>query len=123
MILLDTHALLWWVAGDRRLSAAVRGTVEDLGALVSVVSLWEVAIKRDLARIEVDIDALVDEIAATEGFAFLPVTVPHAVTFAALPKLHGDPFDRMLVAQATVEHVPLGSRDRAMRNYAIDTVW
>lgn len=122
-VLLDTHALLWWVTDDRRLPRSARRLISSGDVLVSVVSLWEIEIKRGLGRIAADTNAILDEVAHTNGFDFLDVRPSHIASLAGLPQIHGDPFDRMLVAQAQREHVPLLSRDKGLRRYPIDLVW
>lgn len=121
--LLDTHALLWWLTNDRRLSRRARDTIEADEVLVSVVSAWEIEIKRGLDRIEADTHAILDEVTGTDGFAWLEIGPAHVAALVDLPPLHRDPFDRMLVAQAQLEHVPLISRDREVRRYEVETIW
>lgn len=121
--LLDTHALLWWMTNDRRLSRRARETITNEEILVSVVSAWEIEIKRGLARIEADTHAILEEVTGTVGFAWLEIGPAHVVALADLPPLHRDPFDRMLVAQAQLEHVSLISRDREVRRYEVETIW
>jgi PIN domain nuclease of toxin-antitoxin system len=121
--LLDTHALLWWLTDDRRLSRRARSAIASDETLVSVVSAWEIEIKRGLRRLEIDTAAMLDEVAGTEGFGWLEIGPAHVAALADLPPLHRDPFDRMLVAQAQLEHVSLITRDRDLRRYEIDTIW
>ena len=119
-LLLDTHVLLWTVAESRRLSAAARTLIEepDNELTFSSVSLWEVAIKAGLGRDDFRIDvrslrrALFDN-----NYAELPMTGAHAAALSALPAIHRDPFDRMLVAQAIVEGLVLVSADPAIARY------
>lgn len=121
--LLDTHALLWWITDDRRLSRRARQTIVDEEILVSVVSAWEIEIKRGLGRIHADTHAILEDVTGTAGFSWLEVGPAHIASLADLTPLHRDPFDRMLVAQALREHVPLVSRDRELRRYEVETVW
>ncbi len=121
--LLDTHALLWWMTNDRRLSRRARDAIAKSDVLVSVVSAWEIEIKRGLGRIEVDTHGVLDEVTGTTGFAWLEIGPAHVAALADLPPLHRDPFDRMLVAQAQLEHVALISRDRDVRRYEVETIW
>lgn len=121
--LVDTHALLWWVTNDRRLSRRARERIANDEILVSVVSVWEIEIKRGLGRIDADTHAILEEVTGTVGFVWLEVGPAHVAALADLPPLHRDPFDRMLVAQAQLEHVPLISRDRALSNYEVETIW
>jgi len=121
--LLDTHALLWWVTDDPRLSTPARRIIAESEVFVSTVSLWEVEIKRGLGRIAVDTEALVREVAQTIGFAILDVRPTHVLTLAKLPPLHGDPFDRMLVSQAIRERLVLVSQDGTVEKYPVEVRW
>jgi PIN domain nuclease of toxin-antitoxin system len=117
-ILLDTHVFLWAVAGAASLKRAARKTIEDADVVfVSAASIWEVAIKASLGRIDADPDLLAAAI-ATSGFVELPVTSVHAAAVARLPKHHGDPFDRLLVAQAITEPLHLLTADRVLLKYS-----
>ena len=119
-LLLDTHILLWGAGEPKRLPQSVSSLIEnpDNEILFSAVSLWEIAIKTGRGRDDFRIDAgsfrrrLFDN-----GYAELAVTGAHAAALAALPRLHKDPFDRMLVAQATVEGVTLLTADPAVAKY------
>ena len=120
MILLDTHVLLWAAATPARLPAALREELTDPArrVLFSVASLWEVTIKRALARPDFDVDprALREGLRAN-GFEELPILAPHALAVADLPALHRDPFDRVLIAQATAEDATLVTADAAVAAY------
>jgi PIN domain nuclease of toxin-antitoxin system len=122
-VLLDTHALLWWVTDDPRLSDAARDTILTADVAVSVVSLWEIEIKRGLGRIDVDTRELIREVSQTEGFRMLEVRPTHVLTLGTLPLLHEDPFDRMLIAQAVRDRLTLVSRDEAIHRYEVDVAW
>ncbi len=121
-LLLDTHVLLWWLSNDRKLAKAAREIIAnpDNDVLVSAVSVWEVAIKATLGRIEIELDDLEDEI-VRNGFRPLPIAFRHAVTVGRLPAVHRDPFDRMLVAQASVEELRVVSHDRVFERYGLNT--
>lgn len=118
-LLLDTHILLWWVAGDRQLAKSSRGLIAspENEVAVSAASLWEIAIKKNLGRIVVDLEDLREAIAA-DGFEELAVQFVHAVRLDTLPNRHGDPFDRILIAQAIAEGRQLLTRDEAILGYA-----
>jgi PIN domain nuclease of toxin-antitoxin system len=122
-VLLDTHALLWWVTDDQRLSPTARDAIRTADVAVSVASLWEIEIKRGLGRIEADLGALVREISQTDGFRILQIRPTHVLTLGELPQLHKDPFDRMLVAQAVRDGRALVTRDTALAAYPVDVVW
>jgi len=118
-LLLDTHSLLWWLTGDRRLKASERDAIADPASIVhvSAASVWEIAIKASLGRIEVKVD-LARELAA-DHLLELPIRWQHARAAGALPRHHDDPFDRMLIAQARTEGLHLVSYDPAFRDYDV----
>ena len=122
-LLVDTHALLWWLTDDPDLSAMAREALAEPAndVLVSAASVWEIAIKRALGKLEAP-DDLPDHIAA-QGFGWLPVAAEHAWRVRDLPPHHRDPFDRLLVAQALVEHMPIVSADPRLRAYGVDARW
>lgn len=121
-LLLDTHVLLWWMMDDPALSPQARKHVADRANAVhvSAASIWEIAIK--LARGKLKLPADFGDILDHEPFTRLDIGSRHAWATASLPPLHGDPFDRMLVAQCRVEHLTLLTRDRFLRDYGITIV-
>jgi PIN domain nuclease of toxin-antitoxin system len=121
-LLLDTHVLLWWLADDRKLAKAGREVIAnpDNDVHVSSASVWEAAIKVALGRLEIELDDLEDAI-VQNGFRPLPIGFRHAVTAGRLPSVHRDPFDRMLVAQASVEELRVVSHDRVFERYGLAT--
>ena len=128
--LLDTHAFLWWVLNDARLSSPAREVLRDAESEVffSSASAWEIAIKARLGRSDIfEIDGnpeeLIPERIAANGFRVLPVDLRHALHVAALPPLHGDPFDRLLVVQAQLEHLTLLTGDLAIARYGVPVIW
>lgn len=117
-LLLDTHVVLWWLTDDPELSDDVKTTIDDeLEVYVSVASIWEVAVKQALGKIEKPTD-LPEHIRDSE-LPVLPIGFTHAVTAARLPAIHRDPFDRMLVAQAQTERLTLVTRDRHIHRYDV----
>jgi PIN domain nuclease of toxin-antitoxin system len=118
-ILLDTHVVLWWAAGDRRLRKSSRDLIASAenDVAVSAASLWEIAIKKNLGRIAIDIAELREAIAA-DGFEELPIRFAHALRLDSLPDRHGDPFDRMLIAQTIAEGRQLLTSDEAILGYS-----
>ena len=122
-VLIDTHALLWWLTDDPALSDTARSAIADPSAepLVSTATVWEIAIKRALGKISVP-DELPDQV-ENEGFAWLTVTADHAWKVRVLPPHHRDPFDRLLVAQGLVEGIPIVTADRRFGAYGIGTLW
>ena len=120
-LLLDTHALLWWLNDDRRLGPAARDVIADPAnaVFVSAVSAWEIAAKR--ARGKLAFDGEVGGSIERCGFLELSIDVAHAEAVADLPKHHADPFDRLLVAQARSEGLWLITSDAAIQRY--DVPW
>jgi PIN domain nuclease of toxin-antitoxin system len=119
-VLLDTHLLLWAAGDPDRLPAAARPFLEDLHneLLFSPASLWEIAIKRGLDRPDFRVDPrLLRRGLLDNGYTELPITGIHAVEVEALPPIHKDPFDRMLVAQSTVEGILLLTSDSIVARY------
>jgi PIN domain nuclease of toxin-antitoxin system len=116
-VLLDTHVFLWAVSDSARLSAAARREIVAAEqAFISAASIWEVAIKARLGKIDADVDAAAAAIGQS-GFYELPVRAAHAVAVARLPLHHADPFDRLLVAQALTEPLRLLTADAALARY------
>ncbi|HEU4728657.1 MAG TPA: type II toxin-antitoxin system VapC family toxin [Kofleriaceae bacterium] len=123
VVLLDTRTLLWALDASPRLSATARDLIEDDGntILVSVVSAWEIEVKKALGRL----DAPEDLEGALESAGFLKrgVTFADVRRLGTLPAHHRDPFDRMLVAQALVEGAPLVTGDPLLSRYPIQVIW
>jgi PIN domain nuclease of toxin-antitoxin system len=126
-LLLDTHALLWWAAGDRKLPRRVRTILEDdrHHVAVSAATAWEIATKHRLGKLDVPgllLDGLLDYL-ADQSFLELPVTIRHAHRAGTLPGDHRDPFDRMLIAQAHIDGWTLVSNERAFDRYGVERLW
>jgi PIN domain nuclease of toxin-antitoxin system len=121
-LLLDTHALLWWLADDPQLSPKARSVIADPDNTVflSAVVVWEIRLKQAIGKLKVP--RSFGEVLAGQPFSELPVTVAHANALVGLPAVHRDPFDRMLVAQATVERLTIVTRDDDIPRYGIATV-
>lgn len=119
-LLLDSHAFLWWLAGDPQLAAGARQAVADPASTVhvSAATVWELSIKACLGELDLDGADLVEEI-EEDDFLELPMTARHAVAVATLPRHHEDPCDRMLVAQAQIEGLTIVTRDPAFRAYGV----
>jgi PIN domain nuclease of toxin-antitoxin system len=126
-LLLDTHALLWWLDGDRRLSRAARAAMADEAnvILVSAASAWEITTKARLGKLPGAVDVAADVAAAvsSQGFVSLDITLVHAQRAGRLPGPHRDPFDRVLVAQSQLEDVPVVSDDDAFDSFGIVRFW
>jgi len=119
-LLLDTHLLLWAAAEPRRLSKQARALIDnpDNDLLFSAASLWEVASKQGLGRDDFKVNArLLRRGLLDNGYSELPIISDHVVAIDSLPPIHKDPFDRILVAQATVEGVTLLTIDSAVSQY------
>jgi PIN domain nuclease of toxin-antitoxin system len=125
--LLDTHAFLWWINDDPRLSDTARALIGDGESelLLSAASGWEIAIKMRLGRLEVqgDPEHFVFEQLALNNIAVLPISMSHALRTATLPDHHRDPFDRMLVAQSQIEQLPIVTADPLIARYAVEVIW
>jgi PIN domain nuclease of toxin-antitoxin system len=115
-VLLDTQVLLWALAGHRRLPRDAKRLIETHEVLVSAASIWEVAIKASIGKLQAD-PAAVQEALAPSGFDELPVTGAHAAAVARLPPHHRDPFDRLLVAQSLVDGLVLVTADTPLAAY------
>lgn len=121
-MLLDTHALLWFLAGDRRhIGKKLRARIEEEATTVSSASIWEIAIKVRLGKLDAPPD-LPDRVRQL-GFDILPISAEHAWRVRDLPPHHRDPFDRLLIAQAQVERLPILSADPAFAAYDVSVVW
>lgn len=121
-LLIDTHAAIWWLAGDRRLTRDARAAIAHAGveAAVSVASIWEASIERSAGRLRgPDLGAAL----STAGLPFLPIDERHAKIAGELPLLHRDPFDRMLVAQASVERLSIVTADDQIPKYGVPVIW
>jgi len=120
-LLLDTHVALWGLAGDAALSDEFLDRLRhDTDIYLSPVTVWEVAIKQTAGKLTGPADLA--ERVRDMGFRELPVTSTHALLAGRLPMHHRDPFDRMLVAQATVEGLTLATRDPDIHQYDVDTL-
>ena len=122
-LLLDTHIFLWFIMGSSTLSTHARDLIED-GAnekFLSVVSLWEIAIKYSLGKLSLSapFDELIPQQLSLNGFELLNIKIDHATMVATLPFHHRDPFDRLLIAQAAVEKMPIVSVDAVFDAYPI----
>lgn len=117
--LLDTHALLWWLLDDPRLSADVAARLDDptTDITVSVATFWETVIKQALRKLDAPDD--LEERVRAAAFAVLPIEVRHTTALRRLPPHHGDPFDRMLLAEADADGFVLVTRDAAMAGYGV----
>ena len=126
-LLLDTHAFLWWLAGDERLSVDAREAIgEELEPIfVSAASMWEISTKHRLGKL-LAASAIVGDLAGViegQGFVGLPITIRHGQAAGASPGPCRDPFDRMLIAQAMLDDLTLVSNERAFSAYGVRRLW
>lgn len=126
-VLLDTHALLWWLDGDRRLTRRARVAIADHGnrVMVSAASAWEISIKAHLGKLPGALDVAADIAGAvrSQQFDALDISILHAQRAGHLPGPHRDPFDRMLAAQAQLEDLPIVTNDPVFGAFAVETIW
>lgn len=126
-LLLDTHTFLWFIAGDVRLSNKARTLIEDMDnvRLLSTASLWEIAIKTSIGKLDLGLPfgTLIPQQLDGNLIDLLDITVDHAALVATLPFHHKDPFDRMVIAQALAEELPIVSVDPILDTYSITRLW
>lgn len=126
-ILLDTHAFLWFVSDDPRLSDTARSLIEadDSQPFISMASLWEISIKISLGKLELEqpYATFIPRQLALNGIGILNFSLEHTAAIAALPFHHRDPFDRLIAVQAKIEEMPLVSADGTFDLYGVKRVW
>jgi len=126
-VLVDTHVFLWWVEGDRALPAKARAALSDQDneCLLSLVSVWELAIKAGLGKLKLalPVQRYVVEHVAANGFRILDIRMAHVGRVESLDPHHGDPFDRLLIAQALEEKLPVVTADPVFRKYGVKRIW
>ena len=126
-LLLDTHALLWWLAGDaRNLSKSAYDAIahQDNFVYVSAASAWEIATKQRLGKLDAGVlSGQLAQIVAQQTFIALDISMDHAERAGALPGAHKDPFDRMLIAQAHAENLTLVSNESLFDGFGVARIW
>jgi PIN domain nuclease of toxin-antitoxin system len=126
-VLLDTQSFIWFISSSVRLSSAARTVIADTSneLIVSVASLWEMAIKVSIGKLVLHqpYETLIPQQLAYHGIALLSVELPHMIAVSKLPFHHRDPFDRMLIAQSLVENVPIVSSDAVFDAYGVKRLW
>jgi PIN domain nuclease of toxin-antitoxin system len=126
-VLLDTHALLWWLSGDPALTRTAARIIADTKntVVVSAASAWEVAIKVRLGKLHTATNLMSDFCSQMEreGFDLLAISAEHGVRGGLLPGLHKDPFDRMLIAQSQAENIPVITNKRVFDSYGVRRLW
>jgi PIN domain nuclease of toxin-antitoxin system len=125
--LLDTHAFLWWISDDRRLSDRAREIIGDgrNELYFSAASGWEISIKVGLGRLQVpdNLERFIGDQLSRNAITALPIYLSHVLHTRTLPDHHRDPFDRILIAQALLEEMPLLSADPQIARYSVEVVW
>ena len=126
-LLLDTHALLWWLAGDAALSEQARRAIADEAnpVFVSAASAWQISTKHRIGRLPgvAGISGNLESTIADQGFIELPISVRHAEVAGGLPGPHRDPFDQMLITRAMAESIALVSNERLFDSFAVRRLW
>jgi PIN domain nuclease of toxin-antitoxin system len=125
--LLDTHTLIWWLSKDAALPVSARRVIADMRntLMVSAASAWEIAMKYNLGKLP-GAGSLVSDFGTQmerEGFELLSISAEHAIRAGLLPGPHRDPFDRMLIAQAQAENLPIVSNEKAFEPYGVRRLW
>jgi PIN domain nuclease of toxin-antitoxin system len=127
MLLIDSHPLIWYVDQDRLLSQAAHAAITDPAneLLLSAATIWEIAIKVGLKKLTLSLPygQWMTKAVADLGLSILPITIEYADKQAALTRHHGDPFDRLLIAQALVENSPVVSADPQFDAYGVTRIW
>lgn len=125
-LLLDTHALIWFLDGDDRISVKVKREIEnpENSKIVSIASIWEIAIKISLGKLRFS-DGFNHFLNLLEenGFEILPITFEHAIVLSSLDFIRRDPFDRLLVSQCIANQLTIATKDENIRKYNIQTIW
>jgi PIN domain nuclease of toxin-antitoxin system len=126
-VLLDTHVLLWFFAGNSKLSDRVKDLIDDPSNIkfISTVSIWEMTIKQGNGKLSLETTAAsyVQQKLVLDGFQLLTIEISHLESLASLPMHHNDPFDRLLIAQAISENFMLASCDQAFAAYSVQLIW
>src|SRR5437016_3474284 len=122
-LLIDSHTLVWWFESLPALSLPARNAIADPSneVLVSAVALWELMIKVSTGKLSLPAD--IETMVIGEGFAVLPISFVHLRGIPALPRVHRDPFDRMMIAQALAEGIPIATSDRVFASYGAQIIW
>ena len=125
-LLLDTHTFLWFIEDNLQLSADAKNLLEsDVDLLINAASLWEIAIKISIGKLKLTqpFDVFIPDQLTKNAIDLLPIAVPHLALVSTLPLHHRDPFDRLLVAQAIIEQIPIVSIDDKFDMYGANRMW
>lgn len=124
--LMDTHIFLWFIAGDKKLPKAIRQKIEQIETpcYLSIASFWEITIKRQLGKLELKLTLKeLFQYAENNNIDIVQIAFDHLHHLSKLPHIHGDPFDRLIIAQAQSEKLKLLSIDETLRKYRVDIEW
>ena len=125
-VLLDTHAFLWFITGDKQLPVRVINQIADTDnrCFVSIASIWEIVIKLSVDKLEIrgGFDTIEDFL-DNNDVEILPVNFPHTKRLLKLPHHHNDPFDRMIISQSLVEKMPVITKDKFFKYYSVKIIW
>ena len=126
-VIIDTHVFLWWVEGDKALPARARAALAnpENECLLSMASAWELSIKAVLGKLKLatSVQRYVTEHVAANGFRLLDIQIGHIGRVELLPAHHGDPFDRLLIAQGLAENLPIITADAVFAKYGVKRIW
>lgn len=126
-VLIDTHAFLWFIAGSEKLSHLARKAIEDEEneIVLSVASIWEMSIKVSIGKLSTKfpLRKMIPEQMECNGFDLLPIEAGHCMRVSELPMHHRDPFDRLLIAQALEDNMPVVTTDGIFDQYGISRIW
>lgn len=125
-LLLDTHPFIWYLNGDNQLSPHLKSIIADTSnrCFLSIASLWEIAIKNSLGKLQ--LNGSFHQIAGfmnDNAIELLPITFDHLQRLLSLPYHHRDPFDRIIIAQALTEALPVATKDQVLSAYGITIIW
>ena len=121
--LIDSNAFLWWSETSLRLGAGARQAIGDPAneVVISIAALWEIIIKTSLRKLTLPDD--IETMVLTQGFSTLAIAFDHLRRLSGLPQIHKDPFDRLMIAQALSEGIPIATADRRFAAYGVQVVW
>ncbi len=124
--LLDTHTFLWFVAGDKQLPNSIKSKIEDINepCYLSIASLWEITIKSQIDKLKLDISLReLFDFTERNQIEIIQINYAHLIALSELPFHHGDPFDRLIIAQAISENLIIISRDKRLKKYRAKVIW
>jgi PIN domain nuclease of toxin-antitoxin system len=123
--ILDTHTFIWFILGDPRMNNSLRSQIENNDNFLSIASVWEMAIKHSIGKLNFNLTfaEFVEQQIILNGIQLITIKIEHILTVSQLPLYHRDPFDRMLIAQAIAENIPILSADTIFDTYPIKRLW